>query len=652
MNLFNGDKLDPHAFDEALRRGTHDLSDVLFGAAQTQSAQIESTHFLMALATVQGGVTQKYLNRFGLTSEDWQKGLRSCAQSSPGALPPTQLIRANLHPSATAMLEMVEEQMRRESGHFSRVPETILLLSALHHVTGAVREVIIDPAVGIDLEMWCRELEDSLKPVEPLVVFVPGDSETIKLGSFSPGGLKILEIMKNEAESLGFSKADPRHLLLALLAFEGGATQYGIYHQGLAPRKIHETVMLNLRGHAKRVRSTLTLGPSHMQPLLQRILTLAGEIAGRGHVEFIAEPHLLQAFLFVETSAQRVFKDEKVNLVSLREMAEGFEIAEEKPTADSTVNLDTVRERLQQRIVGQDEAIERVLNYVERMQFGFTTPGRPVGTFLFCGQSGSGKTEMAKELARAIYGSEENLIFLEMGQFNSPESMNIFVGAPPGYVGYGEGKLTNGLRDKPRSVVLFDEVEKAHSKVLDALLRFLDEGRIDDPAGPVRDGSQCMLILTSNVGAEQLSQLWNTLANNINWRTIVRQRLREEFRRANFRVEFLNRVDELILFRTLKAEDYANIASRLLERDLSRLRDERQINVSVDEDVNRIIGLYCEKIGEGARAAQRLTQSVVITPVINFFVRKKCKPPVRFRVRVNSSTNDLDSEPSGEVTIL
>src|SRR5207248_9239326 len=138
------------------------------------------------------------------------------------------------------------------------------------------------------------------------------------------------------------------------------------------------------------------------------------------------------------------------------------------------------------------------------------------------------KTELAKTLAHAVYGSPENLIFLEMGQFNAPESMNIFVGAPPAYVGYGEGKLTNGLRDKPRAVVLFDEVEKAHARVLDALLRFLDEGRIDDPAGPVRDGSQCLVILTSNVGAQQLSELGKQVdASRSNARGLMRDQLRK-----------------------------------------------------------------------------------------------------------------------------
>jgi ATP-dependent Clp protease ATP-binding subunit ClpA len=249
--------------------------------------------------------------------------------------------------------------------------------------------------------------------------------------------------------------------------------------------------------------------------------------------------------------------------------------------------------------------------------------------FLFCGQSGSGKTEMAKSLARVVYGSEDNLIFLEMGQFNTRESMNIFVGAPPGYIGYGEGKLTNGLRDRPRSVVLFDEVEKADNLVLDALLRFLDEGKIDDPAGPVRDGSQCLIILTSNVSAEKLSELWDKYAADPSAPTAIRSDLREEFKRSKFRVEFLNRVDELILFRTLTKNNYIEIVKKLLSRDLERLRQEHKIEVITDVDLADAIGVYCFTANEGARAAQRLTQSMVITR----------KPPLRLRVKRERSQN-------------
>src|SRR5262249_20690078 len=157
---------------------------------------------------------------------------------------------------------------------------------------------------------------------------------------------------------------------------------------------------------------------------------------------------------------------------------------------------------------------------------------------------------------------------------------------------YGEGKLTNGLRDKPRAVVLFDEVEKAHNKVLDALLRFLDEGKIDDPAGPVRDGSECIVILTSNVAADRLDDIWKRVAGRPEdeQRVEVRKQLRDEFKKHNFRVEFLNRVDEVLLFNSLKEEDYVEIAKRFLRDYLAGLQDERLIYVKVEDAVADAIG--------------------------------------------------------------
>jgi ATP-dependent Clp protease ATP-binding subunit ClpC len=359
---------------------------------------------------------------------------------------------------------------------------------------------------------------------------------------------------------------------------------------------------------------------------------------------------LLEAFLGVESSARRILEQQKGDVVELVRIAQGFEPEEqEQEQADfsAMADVDTIERRLKQRLVGQDDAVSRILPHIQRMRFGFTNPNRPVGVFLFCGQSGSGKTEMAKELARAVYGSEENLLFLEMGQFNSPESMNIFVGAAPGYVGYGEGKLTNGLRDKPRAVVLFDEVEKAHARVLDALLRFLDEGKISDPAGPVRDGTQCLVILTSNVGAEELSRVWKEIEHVPNSKAIVRKKLREEFRKHQFRIEFLNRVDELLLFRTLRLEDYVEITRRLLSKELDRLREQHGIDIVPDDSVSKLIGAYCAGIGEGARAAQRLVQSVVVTPVIDHVVRKACPRPVRLKVKAVRGLDEADCEPEG-----
>ena len=645
MNLFVNGKLNPQVFEMNVRQATRDLSALLLHATETQSAAIESTHFLIALAKVAGGATQKTLPRLGLNAEQWTSGLMNCAVVAPGSLPPAHLTESSLHDSARALLQSAENLCARYN--LPRISEPILLFCGLQHATPKVRTLF--QVVDVDLAQIAQKIEnDYIRP--PAIIDVFKDNGTLALELFQAGAKKALTLMQREAESLGFRMIDPRHLLLALLERENSVTQYGIFHQGLVPRKIQEAVMHSLRGRSKSVRSALPLNRDHLQPILQHILKVAGELAGRDHVSRIAEPHLLRAFLAVESVARNLLQDEKVNISSLVAIAEAADLSQEEEEDDDVMaDIQTVKARLQKRLVGQDDAIDRILPYVQRMRFGFTTPGRPVGVFLFCGQSGSGKTEMAKELARAVYGSEENLIFLEMGQFNAPESMNIFVGAPPGYVGYGEGKLTNGLRDKPRAVVLFDEVEKAHAKVLDALLRFLDEGKIDDPAGPVRDGGQCIVILTSNLGADALSQLWKQVENNINWRNIVREKLREEFKRNQFRPEFLNRVDELILFRTLTPPDYAEIARRLLERDLERLRKDREIDVAADASVARAIGEYCGSIYEGARAAQRLTQSVVITPVIDFILRQSLAPPLRLKVHAVRPGNEAGIDPVGVV---
>ena len=643
MNYFTNGNLDPQMFDTAVRQATHDFSDVLAAAVRTQSARIETTHFLIALARVPGGATQKHLASLGLTVEQWESGLAGCA-THDGGLPPTHLAEKCCDSAVARMLSAAESYRSRYEQ--PRVSEAVLLLSALENLTPDVTGLFKDAEV--DGEHWRERLMAALEPIKRIEPFESNGA--LALACFSPGAKKVLRLMRTEAESLGYDKADPRHLLLGLVACDGGATQYGLYHQGVTPKKVQEAAMISLRNRARKTRSSLTLDRDHLQPLLQRILISAGEVAGGDRTAAIAEPHVLRALLGVESVAQKILADEKADLAALRATAEGFDLTDDKEDDSSTIaDISTVRERLRTRLVGQDDTIERILPYIQRMRFGFSTPGRPVGVFLFCGQSGSGKTEMAKELARAVYGSEENLIFLEMGQFNSAESMNIFVGSPPGYVGYGEGKLTNGLRDKPRSVVLFDEVEKANPRVLDALLRFVDEGRIDDPAGPVRDGTQCLVILTSNIGSESLSELWTRISTSPNWRTEIRKQLREEFKKNKFRVEFLNRFDEIILFHTLAKREYEQIAQRLLEKELGRLKKERQIEVAAQADVAAAIADYCQEIGEGARAVRRLVQSMVITPVIDFVLANACTPPIRLSVKAHRASQDPDCEPSGKV---
>jgi ATP-dependent Clp protease ATP-binding subunit ClpC len=637
MDLFKPDgSLNLAAFEMDVRRGTHELNDALLAAVKTGSALIESTHFLIALGHIPAGRTQKDLERQVISVEQWESGLESCVLQSGQAELPETLTESCLHASARAMLQTAARTCAEFT--IARITEPVLLLAALEHATQPVRDLI--SVAEIDVDHWCADLLDAITPPEVFAVFKPDGA--LDTGVFSPGARRVIASMRAEAEALGHEVIDPRHLLLALALREGESTQYALHQQGVAPRKVQEALSLSLRARARRTRSEIPLEKSRLQLVLQNILAAAAEAAGRQHAKKIAEPHLLRGFLTVESLANRILEDEGINIPQMLRIAEEYEIVEEDDEGDTIADIETVRARLLARLVGQDDAVERILPYVQRMRFGFTVPGKPVGVFLFCGQSGSGKTEMAKELARAVYGSEENLIFIEMGQFNAPESMNNFIGAPPGYIGYGEGKLTNGLRDKPHSVVLFDEVEKAHARVLDALLRFLDEGKIDDPAGPVRDGSQCILILTSNVGAEQLSALWKEVENNPNWRAEIRVRLREEFRKHNFRIEFLNRVDELILFRTLSQQDYTEIARRQLKRHLDRLQKEKGIEVIPDPDVAEAIGAFCAVVNEGARPVMRLVNSTVITPAVDFVLRSHCSAPVRLRVSTLMTADEAE----------
>ncbi len=631
MDLFvqrNGsdDALNSGIFDIEIRRGTHDLNDVLLAAVKSQSASVESTHFLSALGKLAGGQTQKDLFQFGVSPEQWESGLASCVEETAAGLPPEHLVKSCFHPSALATLEKAAAIC--EAYRLPRITEPVLLLSALYNLTPSAR--VLFTSADIDFEAWCVKLEDIVRPPEKLDLYLPEGG--LNLEVFSPSGRKVLDLMRSEAEAMGYEVCDPRHLLLGLVLREGGATQYGLHHQGILPKKVQEAVTLSLLARAKRSRSSIVLDQVHIQPIARQILEASADVSSRAHLKQIAEPHLLRGFLAVESLARRILEDEGVKLHPFLEIAENYDVGEEVEDQDTIADVESVRQNLINRLVGQDDAVERILPYIQRMRFGFSVPGKPIGVFLFCGQSGSGKTEMAKELARSVYGSEENLIFLEMGQFNAPESMNIFVGAPPGYIGYGEGKLTNGLRDKPAAVVLFDEVEKAHARVLDALLRFLDEGKIDDPAGPVRDGSQCILILTSNVGAEQLSLLWKEVENNPNWRTEIRKRLREEFKKHNFRIEFLNRVDELILFRTLTAENYAEIARRQLKRHLGRLEKEKQIKIEVDAAVLEAIGKYCENINEGARPVLRLVNGLIISKSVDYVLMNRLPLPAEVSV--------------------
>ncbi|MDR1979489.1 MAG: ATP-dependent chaperone ClpB [Synergistaceae bacterium] len=229
-------------------------------------------------------------------------------------------------------------------------------------------------------------------------------------------------------------------------------------------------------------------------------------------------------------------------------------------------------EILHRRVVGQDEAVGLVADAVIRARSGIKDPRRPIGSFIFLGPTGVGKTELAKTLAEALFDSEENLVRIDMSEYMEKHSVSRLVGAPPGYVGYEEGgQLTEAVRRRPYSVILFDEIEKAHPDVFNILLQILDDGRITDSHGHVVDFKNTVVIMTSNIGAVTLLEGITEFGEI---REAARKNVMEDLR-ASFRPEFLNRVDDVVLFKPLRKEEIRNIVRLLLDGLSSRLADRR-----------------------------------------------------------------------------
>ena len=241
-------------------------------------------------------------------------------------------------------------------------------------------------------------------------------------------------------------------------------------------------------------------------------------------------------------------------------------------------------EILHRRVVGQDEAVQLVADAVLRARSGIKDPKRPIGSFIFLGPTGVGKTELARTLAEALFDSEDNMIRIDMSEYMEKHSVSRLVGAPPGYIGYDEGgQLTEAVRRRPYSVILFDEIEKAHPDVFNILLQVLDDGRITDSHGHVVDFKNSVIIMTSNIGSQALIEGITGGMIPVSTREEVMQTLRE-----NFRPEFLNRVDDIVFFKPLTQDEVKDIVKILIARLQERLAD-RQIELNFSDEAVKFI---------------------------------------------------------------
>ena len=274
-----------------------------------------------------------------------------------------------------------------------------------------------------------------------------------------------------------------------------------------------------------------------------------------------------------------------------------------------------LEEELQKRVIGQAEAVKSVANAVIRARAGMKDEKRPIGSFIFLGPTGVGKTELAKTLARNLFDSEENIIRIDMSEYMEKYSVSRLIGAPPGYVGYEEGgQLTEAVRRKPYSVILFDEIEKAHEDVFNVFLQILDEGRLTDNKGKTVDFKNSIIIMTSNIGSSYL--LENTSRDSID--EDIRDAVMREMK-GRFKPEFLNRLDDIILFKQLNNEGIKKIIDIFLEAVKKRLKD-KNITMSITEEAKELLAREGYDPVYGARPLKRYIENTLETSIARMII--------------------------------
>jgi ATP-dependent Clp protease ATP-binding subunit ClpC len=303
-----------------------------------------------------------------------------------------------------------------------------------------------------------------------------------------------------------------------------------------------------------------------------------------------------------------------------------------------------MEETLHKRVVGQHEAVEAVARAVRRARSGLKDPKRPVGSFIFLGPTGVGKTELARALAEAMFGDENAMIRLDMSEYMEKHTVSRLVGAPPGYVGYDEGgQLTDAIRRKPYSVILFDEIEKAHSDVFNILLQILDDGRLTDSHGRTVDFKNAVIIMTSNVGAKHLKSdsvaVGFLTGSEQASEASAKDRVMEEVRRT-FRPEFLNRVDEIIVFSSLSDEELKQIVEIMLNSVAKRLQ-ENELALEVTDSAKSRLLKEGRDYAYGARPLRRAIQRMVEDEIAEMMLRHDL---------VAGNTIVVDADDNGKLT--
>lgn len=365
-------------------------------------------------------------------------------------------------------------------------------------------------------------------------------------------------------------------------------------------------------GFGKKAKKTL--------PLELEIQALSDDLENlleAGGIDEAAELLKKQRKLEAKLDKMKQNKNAKNVVVDAEDIADVVSVWTKIPvnklTEQESKRLERLEEELHKRVVGQNEAVDAVAKAIKRSRVGLKDPKRPVGSFLFLGPTGVGKTELSKALAEAVFGSEDALIRVDMSEYMEKHSVSKLIGSPPGYVGFEEGgQLSEKVRSNPYSVILFDEIEKAHSDVFNILLQVLDDGHITDSQGRKVDFKNTIIIMTSNTGAQRIidpKKLGFVTASNADTEhEDMKKNVMDEVKQ-NFKPEFLNRIDDIIVFRALTEDDVRNISNLLLKELKQRVVSQMEIQLKFGDAVKKLIFEKGYDKKYGARPLKRAIQT-------------------------------------------
>ena len=350
----------------------------------------------------------------------------------------------------------------------------------------------------------------------------------------------------------------------------------------------------------------------------------AGDLARASEIQYGKIPELERKLEAEQAKLAKIQTDG----VTLKEEVDEEDVAEvvakwtgvpvSKMLEGEMQKLLTMEDCLRERVIGQDEALEVVANAVRRARAGLQDPNRPVGSFVFLGPTGVGKTETARALAEFLFDDERAMVRLDMSEYMEKHAVARMIGAPPGYVGYEEGgQLTEAVRRRPYSVILFDEIEKAHADVFNVLLQILDDGRLTDSKGRTVDFKNTVLIMTSNLGSREILEVSD---DEKQVREAVMQVLHE-----HFKPEFLNRIDDIVIFHRLSRDQINQIIEVQLER-LRAMLHERNISLVLEDSAKQLLAREGYDPNFGARPLKRAIQTLIQNPLAMKLLRGEVLP--------------------------